>query len=72
MAAGVGIGHYTVETTAGASLARPAAGINAGGGVILVHRDDVWFRADLRYLRHEDQVPAAWRLVIALTFYRSS
>jgi hypothetical protein len=72
LAAGLGVGHYSLDAgDAGESITRTATGFNLGGGVILVHRSDVWLRADLRYFKHDQDVPSAWRMVVAVTLYGS-
>jgi hypothetical protein len=69
LAAGLGIGRFSVEADGppSASLDSTEIGVNLGGGVFYPLKDDaLWLRGDVRYFNHIDDVPAAWRFSAGL------
>jgi hypothetical protein len=69
VAGGIGIGHFSHDvTTPRASISQTEIGVNLGGGVSYPIRDRVLARGDLRFFKHIDDVPSAWRLAAMVTF----
>ena len=67
VAAGLGIGRLSLEVaTPPESFHSTEVGLNLGGGVFYPLRDNMWFRGDVRYFNHIDDVPAAWRFTAGL------
>jgi opacity protein-like surface antigen len=63
LAAGIGLGKYSIDVPAGSSFSTTEIGFNLGGGVTYPLK--IWratyFRGDFRYFKHIDDVPSVWR-----------
>ena len=62
LAAGIGLGKYSIEATP-AKFSTTEVGFNLGGGVTypLKISRATYFRGDFRYFKHIDDVPSVWR-----------
>jgi len=67
-AAGLGIGRFSHEVDAPPfSFKTTEIGFNLGGGLTYPMNDSVWFRGDVRFFKHIDDVPSAWRFSAGIT-----
>ena len=68
LAAGLGVGHFSHEVRfPPLSIDSNEIGFNLGGGVTYPLADAAWLRGDVRFLKHIDDVPSAWRFSAGLT-----
>ena len=67
LAAGLGVGRFSVESPLPGSFNSTELGFNLGGGATYPVGDAGWLRGDFRYFKHIDEVPSAWRFSAALT-----
>ena len=68
VAAGLGIGKFSHEVSVPpASISGTELGYNLGGGVTYPITGATWFRGDVRYFKHIDDVPSVWRFAAAVT-----
>lgn len=63
VAAGIGLAKYSIDalTPPPASFSATEVGFNLGGGVTYPIGNALYFRGDVRYFKHNDQVPSVWR-----------
>jgi hypothetical protein len=62
VAAGLGIGRFSHQVVLPpASIEATEIGFHLGGGVTYPLRNSTWLRGDLRYFKHIDDIPSAWR-----------
>ena len=61
LAAGIGLGKYSVDFDPGANFSQTEIGFNLGGGVTYPVRGATYLRGDFRYFKHIDDVPSVWR-----------
>lgn len=66
LAAGLGLGKYSVDVTPG-SFSQTEIGFNLGGGVTYPLNGSTYFRGDFRYFKHIDNVPSIWRFTGGVT-----
>jgi len=68
VAAGLGVGKFSHEVrNPPASFSGTELGFNLGGGVTYPLTRATWFRGDVRYFKHIDEVPSVWRFGAAVT-----
>ena len=68
LAGGLGVGKFSHEVTnPPASISGTELGFNLGGGVTYPLTAATWFRGDVRYFKHIDDVPSVWRFAAAVT-----
>jgi hypothetical protein len=68
VAAGLGVGHFSHNVTfPPASIDSNEIGFNLGGGVTYPIDDAMWLRGDVRFFKHIDDVPSAWRFSAGVT-----
>ena len=68
VAGGLGIGKFSHEVTfPPASITGTELGFNLGGGITYPLSGATWFRGDVRYFKHIDDVPTVWRFAAAVT-----
>ena len=65
---GLGVGKFSHEVrNPPASISGTELGFNLGGGVTYPITGATWFRGDVRYFKHIDDVPTVWRFAAAVT-----
>jgi opacity protein-like surface antigen len=68
VAAGIGLGKFSHDVVAPpASIDQTEVGFNLGGGVTYLIAERLWIRGDVRYFKHIDDVPTAWRVLGGVT-----
>jgi hypothetical protein len=68
LAGGLGFGKLAHDVRVPpASIDSTEVGFNFGGGVVYPVNDAVWIRADVRVLKHIDDVPTIWRFAGGVT-----
>ena len=67
LAAGLGLGKYSVEVGS-SDFSQTEVGFNLGAGVTYpLKRGSTYFRGDFRYFKHIDDVPSVWRFTGGVT-----
>lgn len=68
VAGGLGIGRFSLDAVAPPlSFKTTEIGFNLGGGVTYPLSDTMWVRGDVRFFKHIDDVPTAWRFTGGVT-----
>jgi hypothetical protein len=68
VAAGLGVGKFSHEVrNPPASISGTELGFNLGGGITHPLSSATWFRGDVRYFKHIDDVPTVWRFSAGIT-----
>ena len=67
LAAGLGVGRFSVDAPGPGSFDTTELGFNLVGGVTYPVGDAAWLRGDFRYFKHIDDVPSAWRFSAGVT-----
>jgi opacity protein-like surface antigen len=68
VAGGIGLGRFSHDVDVPpASIDQTEVGFNLGGGVTYRIADRLWLRGDVRYFKHIDDVPSAFRLLAGVT-----
>jgi opacity protein-like surface antigen len=67
-AAGIGFGNQStsVDSTSESSSANEV-GFNVGGGVTYPLGNALYFRGDIRFYKHTDEIPSVWRFAAGIT-----
>jgi hypothetical protein len=68
VAGGIGMGRFSHEVDVPpASIGQTEIGFNFGGGVTYPVAERLWIRGDVRYFKHIDDVPSAFRFLAGVT-----
>jgi opacity protein-like surface antigen len=67
LAAGLGLGKYSVDVEGAGSFSTTELGFNLGAGVSYPLGNATAFRGDFRYFKHIDDVPSIWRFTAGVS-----